>query len=50
MNVFTEKDADLGKLKGKKVIIYKKKRRKGYDKRQGHRQFFTSIKIQEIKA
>lgn len=36
--------------KGKKVIIYKKKRRKGYDKRQGHRQFFTSIKIQEIKA
>lgn len=36
--------------KGKKVIIYKKKRRKGYDKRQGHRQLFTSIKIQEIKA
>ena len=40
----------LAQDKGKKVIIYKKKRRKGYDKRQGHRQFFTSIKIQEIKA
>ncbi len=34
----------------KKVIIYKKKRRKGYDKRQGHRQPFTSLKIQEIKS
>ncbi|MCL4874699.1 50S ribosomal protein L21 [bacterium] len=34
----------------KKVIIYKKKRRKGYDKRQGHRQPFTSIKIQEIRS
>ena len=40
----------LAQDKGKKVIIYKKKRRKGYDKRQGHRQFFTSIKIQEIKG
>lgn len=36
--------------KGKKVIIYKKKRRKGYDKRQGHRQQYTSIKITEIKG
>ncbi|HBG45530.1 MAG TPA: 50S ribosomal protein L21 [Deltaproteobacteria bacterium] len=40
----------LGQGKGKKVIVYKKKRRKGYDKRQGHRQLFTSIKIQEIKG
>ncbi|MDO8427266.1 MAG: 50S ribosomal protein L21 [Deltaproteobacteria bacterium] len=36
--------------KGKKVLIFKKKRRKGYTKKQGHRQFLTSLKIQEIKA
>lgn len=40
----------LGHDRDKKVIIYKKKRRKGYDKRTGHRQPFTSIKIQEIKG
>ena len=34
----------------KKIIVFKKKRRKGYAKRQGHRQSFTSIRIQEIKA
>jgi len=36
--------------KGKKVIIFKKKRRKGYTKKQGHRQLFTGLKIKEIKA
>ena len=36
--------------KGKKVIIFKKKKRKGYTKKQGHRQLFTELKIQEIKA
>lgn len=36
--------------KHKKVLIFKKKKRKGYTKKQGHRQLFTSIKIQEIKA
>ncbi len=36
--------------KGKKLIIFKKKRRKGYTKKQGHRQLFTSLKIQSIKA
>lgn len=36
--------------KSKKVIIFKKKRRKGFAKKQGHRQLFTSIKIQAIKA
>lgn len=34
----------------KKIIVFKKKKRKGYSKRQGHRQSFTSIRIQEIKA
>ncbi|MBI1911799.1 MAG: 50S ribosomal protein L21 [Deltaproteobacteria bacterium] len=36
--------------KDKKVLIFKKKRRKGYTKKQGHRQLFTSLKITEIKA
>jgi large subunit ribosomal protein L21 len=40
----------LAQGKNKKVIIFKKKRRKGYTKKQGHRQLFTSIKIQDIKA
>jgi len=37
-------------LKGDKVIIFKKKRRKGYRKRNGHRQQFTAITITNIKA
>ncbi|HBO84392.1 MAG: 50S ribosomal protein L21 [Deltaproteobacteria bacterium GWC2_42_11] len=36
--------------KAKKVIAFKKKRRKGFDKKIGHRQEFTSIKIKEITA
>lgn len=32
----------------KKVIVFKKKRRKGYRKTQGHRQYFTEIKIKDI--
>ncbi len=35
--------------RGKKIIVFKKKRRKGYKKKQGHRQDFTGIKIEEIK-
>jgi large subunit ribosomal protein L21 len=35
-------------LKGDKVIIYKKKRRKGYEKKNGHRQQFTKIEITGI--
>ncbi len=35
-------------LKGDKVIAFKKKRRKGYKKKIGHRQYFTRIKIDEI--
>lgn len=37
-------------VKGDKVIVFKKKRRKGYVKRNGHRQEFTKIKIDSIKA
>lgn len=35
-------------LKGDKVIIFKKNRRKGYQKKNGHRQSLTRIKINEI--
>lgn len=35
-------------LKGDKVIVFKKKRRKGYKVRNGHRQFLTKIKIEKI--
>ncbi len=31
-----------------KIIVFKRKRRKGYRKKQGHRQDFTEIKIEEI--
>jgi large subunit ribosomal protein L21 len=36
-------------LKGEKVIVFKKKRRKGYKKKNGHRQQFTKIQITSIK-
>lgn len=37
-------------VKGDKVIIFKKKRRKGYRVKNGHRQSFTEITINSIKA
>ena len=37
-------------VKGDKVIVFRKKRRKGYRKKNGHRQSFTSITISDIKA
>jgi large subunit ribosomal protein L21 len=36
--------------KRKKIRVFKKKRRKGYMRTQGHRQLFTEIAIREIKA
>ncbi|MEK7307063.1 MAG: 50S ribosomal protein L21, partial [Nitrospirota bacterium] len=33
----------------RKVIIFKKKRRKGYQRTKGHRQYYTSVKITEIQ-
>ena len=35
-------------LKGDKVIVFKKKRRKGYKVKNGHRQALTKIKIDSI--
>ena len=40
----------LSHLKGDKVIVFKKKRRKGYKKRNGHRQYLTQIVIEGISA
>ena len=38
----------LRHLKGDKVLVFKKKRRKGYKKLRGHRQLLTQILIEEI--
>ena len=61
--VKTDKDMLIGKpyLKGakvsaeiveqdrdKKIVVFKFKRRKGYKRTKGHRQFFTKIKITKI--
>ncbi|MBA3028427.1 MAG: 50S ribosomal protein L21 [Desulfobacteraceae bacterium] len=35
--------------KAKKIIVFKYKRRKGYRRKQGHRQFFTTVKIDKIE-
>ncbi len=34
----------------KKVIVFKKKRRKGYQVKKGHRQFYTALNIDTISA
>ena len=39
----------LEHLKGDKVIVFKKKRRKGYRVKNGHRQQFTKVLIEDIK-
>ncbi|MCO4820262.1 MAG: 50S ribosomal protein L21 [Bacteroidetes bacterium] len=40
----------LEHVKSDKVIVFKKKRRKGYAKRNGHRQDYTKIQIESIKG
>lgn len=40
----------LENKRGKKVVILKKKRRKGYQRKQGHRQELSVIKIEAVKA
>ena len=34
--------------RAKKLIVFKRKRRKGYRRKQGHRQGFTEIRIDEV--
>jgi len=38
----------LGHLKGDKVIIFKKKKKKGYKVKNGHRQLFTHVLVEDI--
>ncbi|MFM7496623.1 MAG: 50S ribosomal protein L21, partial [Bacteroidota bacterium] len=38
----------LNHLKGDKVLVFKKKRRKGYQKMNGHRQSFSKILVESI--
>lgn len=38
----------ISHLKGDKVTVFKKKRRKGYQKSNGHRQYLSKIKIEKI--
>ncbi len=39
----------VGHVRGDKVIVFKKKRRKGYKVKNGHRQDFTKVLIENIK-
>ena len=36
--------------RGTKITIFKMKRRKGYRRKQGHRQFFTEVRVDKIEA
>ena len=36
--------------RGKKVVVYKYKRKSGYHKKNGHRQAYTQVKIEKINA
>ncbi len=38
----------LSHMKGDKVVVFKKKRRKGYKVKNGHRQYLTQIQIEDI--
>lgn len=40
----------LSHVKGDKVLVFKKKRRKGYRKLNGHRQQFSEVRVKQIIA
>lgn len=40
----------LGNGKGRKIVVYKSKRRKGFARKRGHRQEFTRLSVTEIVA
>ena len=44
----TVKATVVGHGRGEKIIVFKKKRRKQYKRKQGHRQDYTEIKIEKI--
>ncbi len=39
----------VGQGRAKKILVFKKKRRKKYRKRQGHRQYETRVRVSEIR-
>ena len=43
-------EVEMPLVKGEKVIVFKKKRRKGYRRKNGHRQYFTKVMIKDIVA
>ena len=46
-------DGNYGKpglVKGDRVLVFKKKRRKGYRRLNGHRQYFTEVLVKDIVA
>ena len=51
---YVEKATVEGKIvkhdKSKKVIVYKQRAKKGYRKKQGHRQFFTRVMVTKIRT
>jgi len=38
----------VSQSRDRKIVVYKKKRRKGYEKTQGHRQYLTTVKIDTV--
>jgi len=46
----TVKATVTGTGRGKKVVVYKYKRKSGYHKKAGHRQAYTQVKIEAINA
>ena len=36
--------------RGEKLVVFKMKRRKGYRKKQGHRQYYTEIRVDSIEG
>ena len=38
----------VGQIRDKKILIFKKKRRKNYRRRRGHRQSLTTVRVTEI--
>jgi large subunit ribosomal protein L21 len=40
----------VGQSRAKKILVFKKKRRKSYSRQQGHRQYQTTLKITSIEA
>ncbi|MFN4196862.1 MAG: 50S ribosomal protein L21 [Caldimicrobium sp.] len=40
----------LEQARGPKIIVFKKKPKKGYKRKKGHRQYYTMLEIKEIKV